>query len=139
MQKIDKFLEFFIDHIDDPRISVYKKMKYGHRYYYINFIIDEDPTLGKSHSGMFHYRENLEIVFDNRNSCIEIHSGDSNSLIVEDLELLQKWSNIIEGIVSEKLEDRVVEVFEKSLNECYNKNLHRELQMKKILKDDESI
>ena len=136
MKKIDKFLEFFLDHIDDPRISIYKKMKYGHRYYYITFIIDEDPSIRGNSSGMFQYRENLEIVFDNRNGCIEVYGGESNTLIIEDLELLQKWSNIIEGVVSEKLEEKVIDVFEKSLSDCFNKNLHRELQMKKILKDE---
>jgi hypothetical protein len=135
MKKIDKFLEFFIDHIDDPRISVYKKMKYGHRYYYISFIIDEDPSL-RNNSGMFGYRENLEIVFDNRNCCIEVYGGESNTIIIEDMELLNKWSNIIEGIVSENIEDKVVDIFEKSFSNCFNKNLHRELQMKKILKDE---
>lgn len=140
MEKVDKFLEFFLDHIDDPRISVSKKIKYGHRYYYINFLIDEDPTNNNGQKGMFQYRENMEIVFDNRNNCIEIFGGEEgNSLIIENQELLNKWSDILESIVSKNLEDRIIDVFEKTLNECYNKNLHRELQMKKIFKEDESI
>lgn len=140
MNKVDKFLEFFLEHIDDPRISVFKKMKYGHRYYYINFYVDEDPTAQNKQPGIFQYRDNMEIVFDNRNNCIEVFGGeDSNSLIIEDLELLKKWSNILEEIVSKNLEDRVINVFEKTLSECFNKNLHRELQMKKIFKQDERL
>jgi hypothetical protein len=29
MEKVNKFLEFFIENLDDERITVYKKMKYG--------------------------------------------------------------------------------------------------------------
>jgi hypothetical protein len=139
MQKIDRFLDFFLEHIDDPRISVFKKIKYGHRYYHITFFIDEDPNRN-SQVGHFQYRDNLEIIFDNRNSCIEVHGGEyNNPLIIEDKELLKKWCDILEPIVSNNLENKVVDIFEKTLNECYNKNLHRELQMKKIFKEDESL
>jgi methyl coenzyme M reductase beta subunit len=139
MQKIDKFLEFFIENLDDKRISVSKKMKYGYRYYYINFMVDEDPTKNQQNS-IYQYRDNMEIIFDNRHACIEIYGGDeSNTIIVEDKTLLEKWSSILEEIVNRNLEDRVINVFEKTLNECYNKNLYRELQMKKLFKEDESL
>jgi hypothetical protein len=139
MEKIDKFLEFFIENLDDKRISVYKKMKYGHRYYYINFLVDDDPNQN-SKNGIYQYRDNMEIVFDNRNLCIEVYGGDeNNTLIIEDKNLLKKWSNILEEITSRNLEDKVINIFEKTLNECYNKNLYRELQMKKLFKEDESI
>jgi hypothetical protein len=139
MQKIDKFLEFFIENLDDKRISVSKKMKYGYRYYYINFMVDEDPTKNQQNS-IYQYRDNMEIIFDNRNACIEIYGGDeSNTILVEDKTLLEKWSSILEEIVNRNLEDRVINVFEKTLNECYNKNLYRELQMKKLFKEDESL
>lgn len=139
MEKFDKFLQFFLDNIEDKRISVSKKMKYGFRYYYINFIVDEDPTKNQ-HNSLYQYRDNMEIIFDNRNKCIEVFGGDENyPLIVEDSILLEKWSNILEEIVSENLEDRVINIFEKTLNECYNKNLYRELQMKKLFKEDERL
>lgn len=141
MEKVDRFIEFFIDHIEDKRISVFKKIKYGHRYYHLTFFIDEEPNKNSKNTQMlFQYRNNLEITFDNRNGCIEVSGGDEeNSLIIEDDILLKKWSTILESIVSNKLENRVVDIFEKTLNECYNKDLHRELQMKKILKEDERI
>ncbi len=140
MQKIDKFLEFFLEHLDDERITVYKKLKYGYRYYHLNFHIDEDPNQNTANNSYFKYRDSMEIIFDNRNSCIEIIGGDESvPLIIEDKELLEKWSNILEDIVSNKLEERIIDVFEKSLSECFNKNLHRELQMKKIFKQDESL
>ena len=139
MEKIDKFLEFFIENLDDKRISVYKKMKYGHRYYYINFLVDDDPNQN-TNNGIYQYRDNMEIVFDNRNLCIEVYGGEeNNTLIIEDKNLLEKWSNILEEITSRNLEDKVINIFEKTLNECYDKNLYRELQMKKLFKEDESI
>jgi hypothetical protein len=138
MNKLDKFLEFFLENINDERILVSKKMKYGYRYYYITFIVDEDPV--KSNNIHYQYRENMEVVFDNRNGCIEIYGGDEgHSLIIEDNLLLEKWSKILEEVVNENLENRVIDVFEKTLSDCYNKNLYRELQMKKIFKEDESI
>jgi len=141
MGKLDKFLEFFLEHVDDERISVFKRMKYGYRYYYISFYIDEDPNQSNQNQSYgFKYRENLEIIFDNRNECIEISGGDEDHpLIIEDKELLKKWSSILEEVVNKNLENRVTNIFEKSLNDCYNKNLHRELQMKKIFKEDEPI
>jgi hypothetical protein len=141
MNKLDKFLQFFIDNIDDKRISVSKKMKYGYRYYYITFVIDEDPVKNQNnHQSYFQYRENMEVIFDNRNSCIEIFGGKEDyPLIVEDKELLEKWSKILEEIVNRNLEERVIDIFETTLNECHNKNLYRDLQMKKLFKEDESL
>lgn len=139
MDKLDKFLEFFIENLDDKRIAISKKMKYGYRYYYITFIVDEDPVK-KNSQHIYQYKDNMEVIFDNRNQCIEVFGGDENHpLIVEDKILLEKWSKILESVVNENLEERVVDVFEKTLNECYNKNLYRELQMKKIFKEDESV
>jgi len=75
----------------------------------------------------------MSITFDNRNKCIEIDGGNEDyPIIIEDQNLLEKWSNILEEIVNENIEKRIVNIFEKTLEECYNKNLHRELQMKKI-------
>ena len=39
----------------------------------------------------------------------------------------------------EDMFEKMPTVFEKTLNECYNKNLHRELQMKKIFKEDDAL
>lgn len=140
MKKIDKFIEFFVENKDDKRINIFKKIKYGYKYYHIQFTIDEDPSNLKNNHGYLSYRENMEILFDNRNQCVEIFGGDEkNSIIIEDIQLLEKWSNILEDIVSSNIENRAVDIFEKTISECYNKNLYRELQMKKLFKEDESI
>ena len=141
MEKIDKLLQFLLENIEDERISIFKKLKYGCRYYHLHFTIDEDPLPKSNNSkNIFQYRDSLEVIFDNRNQCIEIFGGyEDHPLIIEDKELLEKWSSILEEIVSKNLEERAVNAFEKTLNDCFNKNLYREIQMKKIFKDDESI
>lgn len=132
MDKFDELLQFMIDNKNDERISVYKKMKYGYRHYYINFYMDEDPN--QSQNSIYKYGGSMNITFDNRNKCIEIDGGSEDyPIIIEDHNLLEKWSSILEEIVNEDIEKRIVNIFEKTLEDCYNKNLHRELQMKKIL------
>lgn len=133
MDKFDELLQFLIHNKSDDRISVYKKMKYGYRHYYINFYIDEDPNQSQLQNTIYKYGGSMNITFDNRNKCIEIDGGNEDyPIIIEDQKLLEKWSNILEEIVNENIEKRIVNIFEKTLEECYNKNLHRELQMKKI-------
>ena len=45
MKEIDEFLHFLLEHESDERISFSKKIKYGYRYYYVNFNIDEKPAI----------------------------------------------------------------------------------------------
>ena len=133
MKKVNSLLEFLLENIEDKRFSVYKKYKYGFKNYYLNFYVDEDPVTKQTQQNIYQFRDGLEIVFDNRNKCIEIDGlNEDRSIIIEDLQLLEKWSNILEEILNENVEKRIVDIFEKTLESCYNKNLHRELQMKKI-------
>jgi hypothetical protein len=136
MDKFNELLQFIIDNRKDDRISIYKKMKYGYRHYYVSFYIDEETSSQQTQNplAIYKYGGSMNITFDNRNKSIEIDGGDEDyPIIIEDHELLEKWSSILEEIVNENIEKRIVNIFEKTLEECYNKNLHRELQMKKIL------
>lgn len=77
MKEIDEFLSFLLEHESDSRISISKKMKYGYRYYYVNFSIDEKPEEDdnqtiKQKLRMYRISDSVEIVIDNRNGCIEI-------------------------------------------------------------------
>ena len=77
MKEIDEFLHFLLEHESDERISFSKKMKYGYRYYYISFNIDEkseDDNKNQSFGSLRGYRisDSIEIVVDNRNTCIEL-------------------------------------------------------------------
>ncbi len=131
---LNKMIEFFMEHIDnDDRISLIKKMKYGFRQYHLCLSIDENTTTQNNNQTHYHFRESLEINFDNRNKCIEIVSYTEDSLIIEDVELLEKWCEVFEEYINKNIENKIKHTFEESLMKCYNKSLHREYQMKKIL------
>jgi hypothetical protein len=144
MKEIDEFLYFLLEHESDERISFSKKMKYGYRYYYISFNIDEKPEDDKNQSfgSLRGYRisDSIEIVVDNRNTCIELlHDNGNENIIIEDKELVDKWSNLLEEYINKDVSIKVKHVIENALSSCYNKNLHRTYQMKKILPEDESL
>ncbi len=129
---LDKTISFLMESIDkDDRITLEKKMKYGYRYYYLTLNIDEDKS-NKNNTG-FAFRETFEIIFDNRNRCLEIISLSEETLVVEDGELLDKWNPIIENYLNKDIEGRITKYFEDSLSKCSNKSLHRDYKMKKIL------
>jgi hypothetical protein len=144
MKEIDEFLHFLLEHESDERISFSKKMKYGYRYYYISFNIDEKPEDDKNQSfgSLRGYRisDSIEIVVDNRNTCIELlHDNGNENIIIEDKQLVDKWSNLLEEYINKDVSIKVKNVIENALSSCYNKNLHRTYQMKKILPEDESL
>ena len=140
MLVVDEILNFIFEHKNDHRISIYKKMKYGFKHYYISFTIDEEPDSKNNGNTYMRYRDSFEISIDNRNKCIEfIYAGDKN-IIIEDDTLLDKWSTKLDEYLSDNLEYKIKSLFENVLSSCYNKNLYREYQMKKIFpEEDESI
>jgi hypothetical protein len=147
MNEIDEFLQFLLEHESDERISFSKKMKYGYRYYYISFNIDEKPeddsNKNQSFGSLRGYRitDSIEIVVDNRNTCVElIYDNSIENIIIEDKNLVDKWSNILEEYINNDVSTKVKNIIENALSSCYNKSLHRTYQMKKILPDnDESL
>ena len=143
MREIDEFLQFLLDHESDERISFSKKMKYGYRYYYVNFNIDEKPEDdNKKNHSLRGYRitDSIEITVDNRNTCIElIYDNSMENIIIEDKQLVDKWSKILEEYINKDVSTRVKDIIENALSSCYNKSLHRTYQMKKILPEDESL
>jgi hypothetical protein len=141
MEELDKFLHFLLENVDDKRIYISKKMKYGFQHFYISFNIDQldrDGTYGKQNS-IFH-RNSLSIVIDNRNLCVEIDSEiDEKSIVIEDEEFVKKWSTILDEFLSREITQKISGIIDITLSSCENKNLHRDYKMKKIFKDDESI
>jgi hypothetical protein len=145
MKEIDEFLHFLLEHESDERISFSKKMKYGYRYYYISFNIDEKPEDNNKNQSFGSLRgyiisDSIEIVVDNRNVCIELlHDNGNENIIIEDKQLVEKWSILLEEYINKDVSTKVKDVIEGALSSCYNKNLHRTYQMKKILPEDESL
>lgn len=143
MKEIDEFLEFLLEHDYDSRVNIQKKMKYGHRFYQISFNIDEpteDKTIGGNSNKYYRMSDSLEIIIDNRNECIElVYEHGSSNIIIEDKNMIDKWNVRLEEYINKDLSEKTKSVIENTLSSCYNKNLYREYQMKKILPDNESI
>ena len=136
MVELDRFIKFLIDHISDDRIGLSKKMKYGYRYYYLHFLIDADPN--DKNKGFGRFSGSVEIIFDNRNQCIEVIDGNTDkNYIVENSEILEKWNSILENIINSNMDDEILNLMEKSLSECHRKDLHREWKMKYLFSEDE--
>jgi len=147
MKEIDEFLEFLMKNESDERISISKKMKFGYRNYYVNFYIDDEPedktknpNQGYGSLRAYRIQDSIDIVIDNRNKCIELtYDSGSSNIIVEDEELINKWNDILEEYINKDISNKAKTAIEKALSDCYQKDLHRQYQMKKILPDDESI
>ncbi len=146
MKEIDEFLHFLLEHESDERISFSKKMKYGYKYFYISFNIDEkqeeENNKNQSYGQLRAYRitDSVEIVIDNRNTCVEmLYEHGSENIIIEDKNLVDKWTQILEDFINKDISKKTLNIIEKTLSSCYNKNLYREYQMKKIFPEDESL
>jgi hypothetical protein len=131
MEKIDKFIQFLFERIDDDAISVSKKMKYGHRYYYLFLNLDgeEDNRFGMASS--------MTITIDNRNKCIEVSS--INELVIESEELVSKWSDILEEYILNNLDENIQDAINMTLSNAKDKSLLREYQIGKIFKKNDTI
>ena len=115
MKEIDEFLGFLLEHEYDRRISISKKMKYGYRYFYISFHIDEKPEEDKNNQSYgtnksfsaYRISDSVEIVIDNRNSCVELlYEHGSENIIIEDTQLVEKWSQILEDYINKTSQTR---------------------------------
>jgi hypothetical protein len=140
MKVLDDFLKFLIENKDDPRVKITKKIKYGFKHYTVTFHIDDEPKLDSSNSIRYRMSDSVEFCVDNRNNCIEIlgHS-DFDNIIIEDLEMVRKWSEILEAEVSSGIENKTKLLIESALSKCYNKNLLRDYKVKKLLTKNERL
>ena len=141
IEEIDEFIAFLMNHKDDERVTIQKDIKYGHRNYWISFDIDSEPkSVTNNHWGTISGR--MSIHFDTRNEAIVFSSDhtDVSQVTIEDKDLLNKWCTIIEEYIGSNLKSDFRQMVEQTLSSCYNKNIHREWKMRKILPDeDESL
>jgi len=146
MKKIDELIEFLWERKNDDRISISKDKKYGYRNYYIKFEIDEKPEEDedlKSNSiyrlpFKLNYGNAITIHIDNRNECI--NAIGNKTIIDEDIDLVNKWSQIIEDHLNNIYDRDIDEMIETTFSSCYRKDFHRDWKMKKIFDDeDESL
>lgn len=141
MNEIDEFLTFLYENIEDERIEVSKKMKYGFRHFGINLYLEnkEPDTIINSSTGQI-LTENssynsINVLIDCRNNCIELNVN-MDDVLIEDIELTQKWADLLEEYLKNKLENKVSTLINNGLSKT---DLLREYKLKKIIKEDESI
>ena len=141
MNEIDEFLKFLYDNIEDERIEVSKKMKYGFRHFGINLYLEnkEPDTIINGSTGQI-LTENssynsIQILIDCRNNCIELNVN-MDEAVIEDAELTLKWADLLEEYLNNKLENKVSTLINNGLSKT---DLLREYKLKKIIKEDESI
>jgi hypothetical protein len=128
---LDETIQFLFDNINDGRILLFKKMKFGCKFYYLSIHFEVvDASTNKSH------HERINITIDNRNNCIEINEEYDNNMLFEDHELVKKWSDIFDGYINEKNEKRITNFLHSTLSKSKNDPLYRELQMKKLFNDE---
>jgi hypothetical protein len=134
MGKLDDFIKFLFERLDGINISANKKVKYGHRYYYLVARLEIGNTGKVTPFGGLDY-SSISIVIDNRNKCIEMFSN-SGEYTIESEYLVNKWSEILEKYISDNIEEDIDSIITDFLSSTKDKYLLREFQMEKILKDD---
>jgi hypothetical protein len=140
MNEIDEFLTFLYENIEDERIEVSKKMKYGFRHFGINLYLEnkESDTIINSSTGQIltdSSYNSIRILIDCRNNCIELNVN-MDDVVIEDIDLTQKWADLLEEYLNNKLENKVSTLINNGLSKT---DLLREYKLKKIIKEDESI
>jgi hypothetical protein len=135
MNEIDEFLTFLYDNIEDERIEVSKKMRYGFRHFGINLYLEnktEPDTSYNNTTGQItdNTYNSIQILIDCRNNCIELNVN-MDDVLIEDIELTQKWADLLEEYLNKKLENKVSTLINNGLSKT---DLLREYKLKKIIK-----
>lgn len=143
MKELDLFLTHLFANIDGKDITLSKKMKYGYRHYYLNVYVEkekeETDKNSVNNSGIYSLNgSDFSITIDNRNKCIDIFSN-FDSIVVEDKDLVDKWTEIFEDYIQKDLEKEVGNLINNVFSNSTQKDLLREYKLKKIIKEDESI
>ncbi len=124
MKNLENFLNYVIDNLDDDRIHISKKVKYGCRYFTVSINL---PTINS--------RE-ITIIVDTRNHIIEVGYDFGQNVVIESESLTKKWADIFEKKYTEDIDQR----FDVILNDFISqtdktgKDFWRDWTMKKIFK-----
>jgi hypothetical protein len=126
MEELEEFLNYLFDNIDDPRIILNKKLKYGYRYY---FIIVDLPTING---------RTLTVSLDNRSHIVEITYDYGESIVYESVEFSKIWMDKLEFEYQKIFKSRVTEIIGNFMDETETKgkDFWRGWTMNKIFKDD---
>lgn len=136
MNELDLFLTHLFCNIESEDITLSKKMKYGYRHYYLNVNVEKESNEGdnkvkSSFGGTYLSITDFSIVIDNRNKCIDIFSN-MDSIVVENEELVNKWTEVFEKHIQDSLEKEVGNLINNVFSNSTQKNLLRDYKLKKM-------
>ena len=125
MDNLNEFLNYVWDNIDDPRISIVKKLKYGYRYYHVD--INLPTTNGR----------NIGIHTDDRNNVVEISYEYGESVIIESEELSKFWIDRFESVYQERIKENLNKIINSFIEETdtKGKDFWRDWTMNKLFND----
>lgn len=128
MQEIDQLINFIFSNIEDESVSLKKRLKNGHRNYYLNVELQYESSAISNCSSS---HDDFSIVIDNENGCLDIFSNFEN-LIIESKELCDKWSVVFEYYLSNNISKEFDKMIEKTFSNSSQKNILREYKLQKI-------
>jgi len=128
MQEIDQLINFIFSNIEDESVNLKKRLKNGHRNYYLNVELQYESS-ASSNCSISH--DDFSIVIDNENGCLDIFSNFEN-LIIESKELCDKWSVVFEDYLSNNISKEFDKIIEKTFANSSQKNILREYKLQKI-------
>jgi len=128
MQEIDQLINFIFSNIGDESVSLKKRLKNGHRNYYLNVELQYESSASSNCSSS---HDDFSIVIDNENGCLDIFSNFEN-LIIESKELCDKWSVVFEDYLSNNISKEFDKIIEKTFANSSQKNILREYKLQKI-------
>ena len=122
MENLNEFLNYIWDNIDDPRVKIIKKLKYGYRYYHIDINL---PTTDSRTIG---------IHVDDRNNIIEISYEYGESVVIESEDMSKFWIDRFESVYQSRIENRLNNIVNNFINETdtKGKDFWRDWTMNKI-------
>lgn len=138
MKEIDRFLNFLYKNIKDDRITLYKEMNRGHRYYIMIMVLEKEIRTAPSKHTI---HNELTVRVDNENNCISLINSyyENQYTTIESQELVTKWSKIFEEYLTKNIEDDVKLLIDNTMKDSKDKDLYREYIMEKIFKEDEPL
>lgn len=125
MNKLNDFLNYVWENLDDPRVQVIKKIKYGYRYYHVTLHL---PNINS---------RCLSINVDNRSYIIELNYDYGDSVVIESEEISKFWMDKFENYYQSQVEsniDRIIGDFIEE-TEPKGKDFWRDWNMNKIFSD----
>jgi predicted transglutaminase-like protease len=126
MEELEEFLNYLLDNIDDPRIILNKKLKYGYRYYFI--VVDLPTSNGRT----------LTVSIDNRSHIVELTYDYGESIVYESEEFSKIWMDKLEIEYQKIFKPRINDIINNFIDETETpgKDFWRGWAMNKIFKDD---